>query len=48
MFRAVDDVSIDVEDGQIVGIVGANGAGKSTMINAVSGMTKPASGTLMF
>ena len=48
MFRAVDDVSIEVGEGQIVGIVGANGAGKSTMINAVSGMTKPTSGTLRF
>jgi branched-chain amino acid transport system ATP-binding protein len=48
MFRALDDVSIDVGEGQIVGIVGANGAGKSTMINAVSGMTKPTSGTVMF
>ena len=48
MFRAVDDVSIDVGEGQIVGIVGANGAGKSTMINTVSGMTKPTSGTLTF
>jgi branched-chain amino acid transport system ATP-binding protein len=48
MFSALDDVSIEVTPGQIVGIVGANGAGKSTLMNAISGITKPTSGSLTF
>ena len=46
MFRALDDVSIEVGEGQIVGIVGANGAGKSTMMNTVSGHGQATSGEL--
>ena len=48
MFRALDDVSINIEEGQVVGIVGANGAGKSTMMNAISGILRPESGTVTF
>jgi ABC-type branched-subunit amino acid transport system ATPase component/ABC-type branched-subunit amino acid transport system permease subunit len=36
---AVDDVSLAVESGRIVGLIGANGAGKTTVIDAVSGFT---------
>jgi branched-chain amino acid transport system ATP-binding protein len=48
MFHALDGISIKVEDGQVVGIVGANGAGKSTMINAISGVLRPESGKIIF
>jgi branched-chain amino acid transport system ATP-binding protein len=48
MFSAIDGVSIDVTRGQIVGIVGANGAGKSTMMNAISGTIRTTAGTLTF
>jgi len=48
MFSALNDVSIAVGQGQIVGIVGANGAGKSTLLNAISGLSKATSGTMMF
>ena len=41
---ALDDVSLTIPDGKIVSIVGANGAGKSTTINAVSGMVGRAAG----
>jgi branched-chain amino acid transport system ATP-binding protein len=44
---ALDDVSLSIPDGKIVSIVGANGAGKSTTINAVSGMVSPAGGEIL-
>jgi len=44
--RAVDDVSFTVEQGSIQGIIGANGAGKTTMFNLVAGALKPDHGTV--
>ena len=44
--RAVDDVSFSVEQGSIQGIIGANGAGKTTMFNLVAGALKPDEGTV--
>ena len=44
--RAVDDVSFSVEQGSIQGIIGANGAGKTTMFNLVAGALRPDSGTV--
>ena len=43
---ALDNISLTVPDGKIVSIVGANGAGKSTTINAISGMVKIHSGII--
>ena len=43
-FLALSNVSLRVEDGQIVSIVGANGAGKTTLINTISGLIPPESG----
>jgi ABC-type polysaccharide/polyol phosphate transport system ATPase subunit len=45
-FRALDDVSFDVEAGKTYGIIGRNGSGKSTMLKCVAGITKPTSGTI--
>ena len=40
---AVGGISIDVEEGKIVTLIGANGAGKSTILRAVSGIVRPKS-----
>jgi ABC-type polysaccharide/polyol phosphate transport system ATPase subunit len=45
-FRALDDVSFEVEAGKTYGIVGRNGSGKSTMLKCVAGITKPTTGTV--
>lgn len=43
-FRAVDDVSFDVERGEVFGFLGSNGAGKSTTIRMLCGLLAPTSG----
>ncbi len=45
---AVEDVSIDVPEGKIVTLIGANGAGKSTTLRSVSGIVKPQKGEILF
>ncbi len=45
---AIKDVSIDVEEGQIVALIGANGAGKSTTLRAISGLKQPSAGEIWF
>lgn len=44
----VRDISIDVEQGQIVALIGANGAGKSTTLRAISGLKQPNTGEIWF
>jgi branched-chain amino acid transport system ATP-binding protein len=46
--QALDNVSLEVEQGAIIAIVGANGAGKTSLIRAISGMLKPARGRILF
>ena len=46
--QALDAVSLEVEQGAIVAIVGANGAGKTSLIRAIAGMLKPARGRILF
>src|SRR5947199_5428824 len=46
--RALDDVSLEVEEGTIVAIVGANGAGKTSLIRTIAGMHRPARGRIEF
>lgn len=44
--KAVDNISFDIEDGEIVGYIGANGAGKSTTIKMMTGILTPTSGSI--
>src|ERR671934_3003633 len=46
--QALDRVSLEVPDGAIVAIVGANGAGKTSLIRAIAGMHRPAHGRIVF
>ena len=46
--HAIKGVSFEVNEGEIVTLIGANGAGKSTTLNTVSGLLKPKSGTIEF
>jgi branched-chain amino acid transport system ATP-binding protein len=45
---AVGDISIEVGEGEAVGLLGANGAGKSTTLRAISGLVRLTSGTISF
>jgi ABC-type branched-subunit amino acid transport system ATPase component len=44
--RAVDGVSLTVEPGEVVGLIGNNGSGKTTMLNAISGQVRLAGGSI--
>ena len=46
--HAVRDISFHVEEGEIVTLIGANGAGKSTSLNTVAGLLRPKNGTITF
>src|SRR5262249_11971370 len=44
--RSVREIDVEVRDGQLVPLGGANGAGKSSTLNAIAGLLKPAGGTV--
>jgi branched-chain amino acid transport system ATP-binding protein len=46
--QALDGVSLEIGEGTIVAIVGANGAGKTSLIRAIAGMHRPARGKIIF
>jgi branched-chain amino acid transport system ATP-binding protein len=46
--QALDQISLEVADGEVVAIVGANGAGKSSLIRTIFGMHRPARGEIRF
>lgn len=46
--QALWDISFEVGEGQIVTVIGSNGAGKSTSLNAISGLNHPRSGVIAF
>ena len=47
-FRALDVLSFSVDPGEILGLVGPNGSGKTTCINVISGLYRPDAGTIHF
>ncbi len=46
--RAVDHVSVSFKEGEIVGIIGANGSGKTTFLNLITGYVRPTKGRVYF
>ncbi|WGX98453.1 ABC transporter ATP-binding protein [Nocardioides sp. L-11A] len=46
-FKAVDDVSFTVEQGESIGIMGLNGSGKSTLLKMINGVMKPDEGSIL-
>lgn len=46
--RTLKDISLRVEEGQIVSLIGANGAGKTTTLRTISGLLRPRSGEILF
>ena len=46
-FKALDDVSFSINKGETLGLIGNNGAGKSTTLKLISGIIKPTSGTII-
>ena len=44
--QALWEVSIEVEQGEFLTVLGSNGAGKSTLLKAISGINKPATGSI--
>ncbi len=45
MIEAIKGISFEVNDGEIVTLIGANGAGKTTTMHTISGLLKPAEGS---
>ncbi|HTM71921.1 MAG TPA: ABC transporter ATP-binding protein, partial [Pseudolabrys sp.] len=46
--QALDNITLEIEQGAIVTIVGANGAGKSSLIRTIAGMHKPSRGRILY
>ena len=48
VIHAIEDVSVEVNDGEIVTLIGANGAGKTTILHTITGLKKATSGNVVF
>ncbi len=47
-FTAVDGVSLEIEEGEFVGLLGPSGCGKSTILRMITGLTRPSSGQILY
>jgi len=47
VIRAVNDISLDVDAGEFLALLGASGSGKSTLLNLMAGLDRPTSGTML-
>ena len=48
VIQAVRDVSFEVNEGEVVSLIGANGAGKTSILRTISGLVRPSNGTIQF
>ena len=47
-FKAINNLSVDIQEGELRAIIGPNGAGKTTFMDIVTGKTKPDSGRILW
>ncbi|WP_297281905.1 lantibiotic protection ABC transporter ATP-binding subunit [uncultured Anaerococcus sp.] len=47
-FKALDDVSLNIEEGKVYGLLGPNGAGKSTLLKLITQIIRPSSGQILY
>ena len=48
MIQAIKDVSFEVNEGEVIALIGANGAGRTTILHTVSGLLQPTQGSVVF
>ena len=48
VIRAIKGISFEVNQGEVIALIGANGAGKTTVLHTISGLIKPKNGTITF
>jgi ABC-type branched-subunit amino acid transport system ATPase component len=46
--RALDGIDVDIQEGQVVGLLGPNGSGKTTLLNVLCGLVRPTAGAVRF
>ena len=47
-FTAINNINLDIEEGEFLGIIGKSGAGKTTLLNMISGVSEITSGDVLF